>query len=1031
MSKLSNIQNAIATNYSAWISASAGTGKTKILTDRILNLLLSGIDPHNILCLTFTKAAKGEMISRINSKLLYISQLSNEEIKQYIYSVYGKSISQQESDKIKNYYSLFIENNNEIGIYTIHGFCQYLLQRFPLESSLNPSFNVIDEVESKEILGKLLNVNFISSISKNIKENISLYSLYNYIIETSIFLSSRNISNVDDLIKILKSNYKKLSFNEIDIIEDVTSSEFINFLLKDKEQDYIKLKKLTNIKIEDIYFLFLTKNGEKKKSYITKKLQHENPSISDKYYLIQDAVYKIRENKELKKLIDLNQEILELAFKLKNNYQQYKIDLNLLDYNDLISKAHNLLNNSHYREWVKYKLDGGINHILVDESQDTSQFQWEIIEALIEDFYSTGKEEIDKTIFIVGDVKQSIYSFQDARPDLFHTLKDKVKNSATKSKSNFIDLTLNKTYRLSELTNNFIKEIYKNHKIYNEIKDLEAHKTNEYSRIEIWPLQKSIKQQELFWPTPDDLILNQENDNTPYKIANFIKKLLNEEYYIESEKRSVKEDDFLILVQRRTNYTDKIISALQKENIDIAGIDRVILNENIAVQDILSVLKYIRNKDDKFALISVLKSFFFNLNDQQIFEFINGEYKLESDIQTNLDRILYIFSSTKKSDLILSLVKEFNILQKLEELGLYDSIDAVKTLISKSNSYLASKDTKSLISLINYIEETEISLKRDLSKNKGVKIMTAHGSKGLESPIIILADSNDRSVNIPNTFKILKQKNFEIPLWSFGLKTKLLSDIKEQEARADYDEYLRLMYVALTRVKDYLVICGTESSKKNEEYKSWYEYALQASSDFNNCEIDGVLYKENGKYKTGDNIEYNQGSNIIKLENIKPQINSENNNKRIYNFEDLSPKIGVTYHKIIEFYLNRVDNLDNLIKQESSRFPKTIKNSISQNISNIQKDQKFKNILNTNFYTEKEYTYIDNNDDVKSIRLDLITFKNNKIEIIDFKSDIIQSDIYNDQLKKYYDICSKIYPNYDISCHIYWISHNKWTQIPI
>lgn len=1027
----SNIQQSISPENSAWISASAGTGKTKILTDRILNLLLNDIRPNNILCLTFTKAAKGEMLTRISDKLFEISNLSINEIKNYIFELTNNKISSKEAQFAKDYYHNYTKQDVVLGVYTIHAFCQSILQKFPLESGLNTSFEVIDEIDRKKILSNILTSHdFVKNYSDNIKKKTSIFSLNNYLIDCCNYISYKNYKNFEDVSHVLEKNIKNISINESEIINQINSKHFIEVLSKFKPKEYEQIIAINNKKISknlsDYYFIFLNKTGDIKKTFITKKIRENCPDFSNEYELIQNILYEYNENLKKKELIEINLSILKFAFDLATKYTEYKNKNNLLDYNDLIIKTNQLLSKSDHREWIKYKLDGGVEHILVDESQDTSEIQWAIIEELIEEFFAgENSRDKEKTIFVVGDIKQSIYSFQGARPDLFNKLKQKIKTLANNSSKKFIDLNLSKTYRLPYVINNYVKKIFEKKDLFDGLNELTSAKEDQYSRIELWPLIKKEVKSEYFWPTPNELEQTLSSEKKlARKIAEFIKDLIDKKHFLDSQNRSVIEDDFLILVQKRSTLSKEIFSELQAKNIKISGSDRLILNRNIVVQDILSALNYIRNPHNKFNLASLLKSFFFNISDLDIKKYVINNLDLPEDIISKLKKIKKINRSTNISKLIFTLATEFSIFNFLQSNSLYNSLESLKSLIDKTTTYLNKSSSNNIINLIEYIENSEIHLKRELSRDEGVKIMTAHGSKGLESPIIILADSNDISLSLPNSYKLVVNENIEIPIWNFGIKTKFTDNIRSNENIELYNEYLRLFYVALTRTKDYLVISGIENSKSND-LKTWYNISSDVNIQYN--EDNDIKFLESNLNNTSkfDNSETDK--NYYLISSSYPDNSNHKYENKEYNFSNISAQIGITYHKLLEYYFKKIDRFEQFVDIEISKYPENISTEIKINIFKSINNNKINDIFNYKYFTEIELSE-EVNSIIHNMRIDLLVEKEKHIEIIDFKSDSYISDIHENQLKNYYKICKKIYPNKDILCFIYWIKDNKWEE---
>lgn len=1099
---------------SVWISASAGTGKTKILTDRILSLLINGATPEEILCLTFTKAARGEMLDRLNAKLKFLSSLRKRDVENFLEDFYGQKTSSTQIDRAINLYETYAVNSQKIGIYTIHAFCQNLLQKFPIEADLRPSFNVIDEVDSSKFIKKIIkDENILESLLKDLWGDVSIFSLENILISTANFI----IKNKDFLQTGIKSEefYQKV-ISEYGIkqvyLNDITSlvapenlkllrefypniayklTNLINYIKSEKSSKDKDLNKsasfndifiLSNshdrLVLEDLLNEVLNKDRSPKKKLINKKIVNKAPGLKDFIEKLQLYLQEYVEYVSVKYALNKNSKIYNKSLELVQKYISFKERNNILDYDDLINKAFNLLNNSQMREWVRYKLDGGINHILVDESQDTSRMQWQIIESIISDFFAGqgAKSENDRSIFVVGDVKQSIYGFQGARPDLFVVTKEKIKKLANDAGKNFIDLGLNTTYRLPESINNFTKNLFKNLDISEDISLLESDR-NEHSKIEVWPLLKNLEEtKKLKWALPEELDQFEEIEKIlAEKIARYISDKIKTKTYIASQKRYALEEDFLILVQRRGKLNYYLKQELGKYKCRVAGSDRVSISESISARDILVVLKFIINKYDEFNLAHLLKSPFIGIEDEQLYKLRKNYNNLnlydaciessDINISENLQIIIDLYNNTTVSQLVLSLIENFNLISFYENKCLNEEVTILKTLIHELESSAKINKNSDICDLIDLIENSGIEIKRAIEKGEGVRIMTAHGAKGLESPFVILADSNDLNLNITNDLKKIPIKNNQndIPFWNIGTKTNFAATLNEKIKSEEYTEYLRLLYVAVTRAQDNLIITGKAKSNINEiQEGSWYNLALnEAQRYFTLNEKNGVYEfpPTINEYSNNKEIIYNSQERIdtkIECESTinttsTSKINEENVNfsdskdinlclsKRIsqpgltekehIEFDDYGVEIGLCYHKILEYYAKKISNLDKFIDLEILTFPDYLASKIKLNIKQILKDKYLNDLLKHKYYSEIEFFYKDSTEMITAVRLDLLVFKEEEIIIVDYKSDNIISDRYEKQLSLYRKIVQDTYKNMNVKCLIFWILKQQWSNV--
>ncbi len=1056
MKLIEDLYNAKLPAYSSWISASAGTGKTKLLTDRVLNLLINKIDPENILCLTFTKAAKGEMLSRINENLYNWSKMDNDILKSYLKATYNQNYTEEQVNYTKN---LYIQNaifSKKIKIYTIHAFCQHLLQKFPIEAGIRPAFRVIDEKESKYILNKIiLSQDFLKKMPEEILNHVSLFSLIDLLADNVIALQRLPISYPLINEDIVSTDYNLLFENKTAISEPkyilLKLQSFITQKLSkihlEEEELNSTIKNFINCEeseiisnFDELKSFFLTINGSPRKKLL-KKTSQDNKFL-DEILEIQEKVveasqdinaYKIKAKSIL--LYNITKEILE-CYKAKKN------KLNLLDYEDLIKFTNYLLSQSATREWVKYKLDGGINHILVDESQDTSINQWNIIYNLLSDFFSgQTASDIEKTIFVVGDIKQSIYSFQGARPDLFIPTKNLIKAQCLNANKKFLDIELQVTYRLPQAIYEFVYKVFDNNKNIETLPILSCNRDDDYSSLEIMELTPKITLPELFWPTPDIFseIITTELQHAK-RIACYIKNLLDSQLYIKSRERPIKAEDILILVQKRTKLNNHLSSELASLDIRVAGLDRISLTESLAIKDLISIAKFIINPDDNLNLASLLKSPYLNQDDNYLKSFIgqNSWYKIiileNHSIIQKLEYFKALATHLDIYNFFLTIINEHNILQKYRDEGSFDQIDAIKIFLNELYTTTTNGTNISLKETIEYFESEEIDIKRDLSFSDAVKIMTIHAVKGLEAPVVILADANDYLSNTASSVEYIQSNASEniLPIWSNSQeKHDIITNLKENNKKEAIKEYTRLLYVALTRAQDKIVITGIE----NNNPESWYSICRDTAISYFYPQEDGSLKHESGIIKeksseqsihqSNETYTYNSYINYEYQTPIKENPIAE---IKINFHEDYS--IGLIMHKFFEDYINNVKNIENFLLRNLSLCSPASRDEICNLIAQTAKNEYLTQIMNKERKHEVEIAAKINNK-ISLIRLDLLVIDGENLIIVDFKSDRSKTllNLYKEKLLVYKQAVQLIYPNQNIITKIFWIRLDEWENI--
>lgn len=834
---------AILPNFSSFVSASAGTGKTKTLIDRLVNLLLTEVKPNKILCLTFTKAAAAEILNRINQRLAEFSTCDRSMLIKYLNELGHNKISSELEYKARILFTEFVDSTESLNIQTIHAFCQQLLLKFPLEAGINLNADLLDDSKASALIEQAKNIilsspeeypgssEAISYLSWHLKE----YSLQELLTEI-IF----NREKLDHFFTIHQDIDLELPESEEFFIKDFIKhipikEEHINILNQGLKTDISKAKQLSkflsysnNLKImfiQEYLGCFLTNTGDLRKSLLNKKLTEE---FSDFFNLLiheQQRSYQFHDNFKQIKTQRLTKAFTILSYYLRKIYQQLKNKNNSLDYDDLISLCYDLLNNSEYADWIRYKLDGGIDHILVDEAQDTSASQWNLINKISEDFFY--QTEIQKSLFIVGDAKQSIFGFQGANPELFNAMNLHLPDE-------ILRVQLNTSFRSSKKVLEFVDNIFNKPNIRPLVTNIEPnishllHKDIE-GNITIWDLvlePKKEKQQP--WLLPKDFLEDDTigaSKQLAKNIANQIKDWIDSKKFIASKNRSIEPQDILILTRRRNDSVNDIIQELRELKIPVAGIDRLKLLNHPIILDIIALSNFLLCPSDDMSLAIILKSPIAKLSEDELLELChNRDGTLwEAISKSHEHQDIYIFLKELNPSSLFEFYFELIEYKNLREIfiksfGLEanDVLDSFLDLVSK----FTQDNISSLQLFINFINNSKVEIKRDLSQDdQQVQIMTVHGAKGLQAPIVILTDTTSLPFNDDSIIWINEQEL----LWPG--KTKYYSDLaketKEKKLNQEYAEYLRLLYVALTRAEDELVITATAKTQDISP-KCWY-----------------------------------------------------------------------------------------------------------------------------------------------------------------------------------------------------------------
>ncbi len=853
--------NAINPNFSVWVSASAGTGKTKILIDRVLRLLLE--NKRNILCLTFTNAAANEMEDRIYSTLSKWA-ICPEGILVTDLEQLAQCVTRENKDYLTRARRLFSELENlGLTIQTIHAFCYKLSSSFPTETGIAPNCTLSEckELHSTVFEKTLHNETVqddINIIASEIDENKLSDLLYTLCVKRSALennlgyikdklstpdkihdLQSETIEQIKRLTKILSEGSKRdQSYSAIlyaTVIPTGIQKENMWIPvgmtpgLVDPSVSYLDDTriKLNNTKIENLAKVFLKSESYEKKSIssiITKGTLEKFEDAEQMIESIQNALSTHVKDINSYQIFRRTSSLLGIFKVYVDLYNNEKSKNALLDYDDIINLATNLLSNPGYKDWILFNLDQKIDHILVDEAQDNSISQWKIITNLCSEFFTGGDEK--RTLFVVGDVKQSIYRFQGANPHLFNYMQQYFHTKT--GDRDWISCQLEKSFRstpevlmlVDKIFNNFREEISFDD---NEIKHI-PHRENDQGYIEIWPLLPSYKEEE-----QQALQLTHRKDYViadrllAQAIARKIHNWLNEGRILVAKDRHIEPRDIMILVRQRNVLVDYIISELKKVNVPVIGRDYFRIMDYIAVQDLIALAEFLLLPTNDLALANALKSPLFNFTEDDLFNiaYNRKEQSLWEKLQdyqeiiSNELNYLINLSQTESPLTLFTHILRTGKKKFAARLGLecFEVLDEFMNLVLQF-------EHPSLQAFVQWIKENNPEIKNDMqSERNAVRIMTIHKSKGLQAPIVFLVDTN----TVPRNSESILFDATEAPFWCGKNNNAYCNQVKREKKLEDYNEYLRLLYVALTRAEDELYILGKEPVQKG----SWYDLVIQ------------------------------------------------------------------------------------------------------------------------------------------------------------------------------------------------------------
>ncbi len=871
---------------SVWVSANAGSGKTHVLINRVIRLLLSGTDPERILCLTFTKAAASEMSGRLYDRLGEWAVMDEAALAEKLEELEGETPDAAKLLSARLLFARAIETPGGLKIQTIHAFCERLLGRFPLEAGVPPHFEILDDRTAAELMAEARDEILIeigeeeqagteTEVSRAFETVSSLVGefgfddLFREIVGKRARLTE-TIARVGGVDGILDQVASLLGLSSEDTEESLVATAgdaAPRGELKDavpllqggnktdiKTADAIAafLEAPTDLDALDVYkAAYLKQDGDPKKltpSVITKKVHETHPHLLDLLEREQARIAELEERRRAARIMVSTHALYVLAAALLDRFDGLKSQWAVLDYEDLILKSRDLLNRSSAAAWVLYKLDGGLDHILVDEAQDTSPHQWQVIQALAEEFLSgEGARDLTRTIFAVGDEKQSIFSFQGADPAKFAEMKT---HFATKAEGagqtwNPVDLLL--SFRSTREILSAVDHVFGTEAAatglnadaepptHYPFRDLDA------GLVEIWPTCVPDEEEEaLPWDAP----LDYPNAQSPEarlanRVASTIAHWLKSNEILQGEGRPIEAGDILILVRRRNIFVEEVIRALKNRNVPVAGTDRMVLTDQIAVMDLMAAAAFALLPEDDLTLATVLKSPLIGIEEDALFELAhNREGTLWRELETRRhERVQFqeafdLLSSwrTRADEMrpyeffAQLLIMDGGRLKLRARLGA-DVDDPVDEFLSLALAYERTH-TPSLQSFLHWVEAGEAEVKREMAEGRDeVRIMTVHGAKGLEAPIVFLPDT----CSVPggqHDPKLIPVQADSAELLLFpGRKANddpVAGAARDHLRKEAMNEYRRLLYVAMTRAKDRLYVCGYEGVREPSP-DCWYK----------------------------------------------------------------------------------------------------------------------------------------------------------------------------------------------------------------
>lgn len=860
---------------SVWVSASAGTGKTRVLVSRMLRLLLAGNKPEKLLCITFTKAAAAEVLQRIQEIVLDWSISPADKLRTELQALLERAPHKDETARARRLLPLILQVPGGMKIMTIHAFCQSVLARFPLEAGVTPGFTVIDESQSYHFLQQAKFRLLEETTSENDPELFhNLTWFFDRVYEGSQNELIQNVLlkryRLDELLFADRGDIKQKLCTLVGIkpsdLENDPEVDMLRSIPRDALRrtlpDLFAADGKTLLKAAQALQNWLDHGAggfdAYKSIYLTTKntpqvnlfngLKKISSSVDDLLTTQAEECIRCIEQKNKIDLVKDSYALLDICLKITAYYQDIKAKQGALDYEDQILLTSGLLQNPLDSQWVHYKLDGGIDHILVDEAQDTSPAQWRIIKGITEEFFSGDAryQQGTRTLFVVGDEKQSIFSFQNADPVEFSAARQFFASKTGESDAAWQDLSLIENFRSAPLILALTDQVFSTpHMVAAVTHDLtpvqhHAFHNKRPGQIDLWPLVPTPEKEIVSYTDKPEFILANS-------IADEIQSLLTQNITC-GDGQPLQPGDIMVLVRTREPLISHLTKAFKDRSIPVTSTDRLVLNQQLAVQDCLAAMQACLHPQDNYTLACFLKSPFIALDEASLYQLCidrpaslwqqlvqSGHHDIVSYIQ-HLARAVHTSQPGHFIHHLLSHPCPADTRSGrhalVTRLG-YDSDDILDELLLTAYGFVDNGNSCAQ-SFLSWMQNDASTIKRTNSESdkSRVQIMTVHASKGLQASVVFLADAHAKPGPYKNTRDVLWQENFADGfLWGTGdaQKTAVFDAEKQRYAQLQYAEYYRLLYVALTRAQDRLVICGTDrKSRGGGDYQSWYECVSNA-----------------------------------------------------------------------------------------------------------------------------------------------------------------------------------------------------------
>ena len=1098
-------------DINATVSASAGTGKTWLLVTRIIRLLLADAEPGSILALTFTRKAAAEMQMRLQERLFQLATADDKELSKLLLQT-GSTDTRETMKKSRQLYEKLLHAGFPVRLQTFHSFCQDILSHFPLEADITPGFELIESTallqqqaweelfaeatrNTQGLLANDLDV-LMQACNGPANTKAALNSMLGHRSDWWAYTEQQKDAAAyasDQLQRQLQITPTTDPYAEL--FTAISRDDFICFadLLRKHEtktnlahaeqlERALQADHLNEASFKLLLPVFLTARHEPRsrktsKAQLTSMGAQGEATFLELHVRICESLQHTLDISRRMQTLTLNAAWYRTGLHFIKLYQKIKRELRLLDFTDLEWSCYRLLNHANNAHWVQYKIDQRINHVLIDEFQDTNPTQWQLITPLLEEI-AAGPGERTRSFFLVGDEKQSIYSFRRANPELQHQASAYLAQSMAA-----VEVKLDASRRSSPAVIETVNAIFSQDEIRHYMADFTTHSTHLHTvpgRISLFPLHQLDTDDE---HPPDDpgamqlrnplLQPRTENLKTArideaHSIAQQIEKLVNEPALIcvkdeddNTRTRPLEYGDIMILMRNRT-HIGVYESVLREHGIPFIGSQRGSLLDNQEIQDMERLLDSLITPFNNLSIAQVLKSPMFAASDQDLItiSLLHKDSKwferllnmqAVADAEHPLSRAARLLPHWHKladtmpvHDLLDRIYAEGNIIQRYVSSVPPAQQQRVSANLQRFHQLSLEIDSGRYPSISHFLHYL-----RSLREHKNdrpdepavvhgqsrVKLMTIHASKGLESPAVFLVDCDNQGAH-HDAFSALvdwpaesnKPVKFQL-ITSKDNIDKMTNEVLVRKQQAHKREELNLLYVALTRARQYLQIFGSASKSKS----GWYEYIETAMKTLTTPDVDGAYHYSVGEFSaTINNAELPRAATKIAIDTrlnspivdatateymIAPSLGFHAGDDGALSANDSDGiKRGIAIHRALDL-MSRIPPLTTeqarqQIRHESALVDEAELNSWLKEAGNTINNGEFENIFKPyaahQVLNELPVMYRQNNQTVYGI-IDRLVVTDDHVLLIDYKTHQIEDEAQLQSLAGSYAYQMRLY----------------------